>query len=99
MALEGKKRIFTMDRIVHQKLGMLSKQVDRTMSEIVSDGVELLNRLLFLHKLDCDLQYDHRFDSEIYDAVLEFYSGYIDEKEFKERLKEIAKKAKENRND
>jgi len=98
MSLPCEKRIFIMDRISHQLLGVLSKQVEKTMSEVVVDSVELLSRLMFCHKCDLGLQFDHRFDPEIYQCINDYYF-YVDdpkmENEFREKLEKIKKKAEE----
>jgi hypothetical protein len=97
MALKGKKRIFTTDEITHKTLGILAKHVNLTMSEVIMDSVNLLSRLMFCHKVDCGLQFDNRFDEEIYQLILQRYYFPDDDtvaKEFRERLKEIKEKAK-----
>lgn len=100
MALKGKRYIFTMGDLHHKLLGILAKQVEKSMSEILTDGVGLLSRLLFCHKCDLDLQFDPRFDPEIYEAILSRYYNDDDknaEKDFREKLKQIKRKTEERK--
>jgi hypothetical protein len=96
LALKGKKRIFRTDEIFHKTLEILAKQVNLTMSEVIIDAVGLLSRLMFCHKCDAGVQFDNRYDEEIYRFILERYHYPDDEKvtkEFKERLNEIKEKS------
>jgi hypothetical protein len=95
-ALRGKKRIFTMDEVSHKTLAVLSKQVGLTMSQVTVDAVGLLSRLMFFYKCDAGVQFDNRFDEEIYHLILQRYHFPDDlkvKKEFDDRLKEIKEKA------
>jgi hypothetical protein len=95
-ALRGKKRIFKTDEITHKTLGIMSKQVGKTMSEVIMDAISLLSRLMFCHKCDAGVQFDNRFDEEIYQFILQRYYYPDDDKvtvEFKARLREIKEKA------
>lgn len=100
MNLKRRKRIFLLDDVTHKLLKILSAQVDRDMSSILADGAGLLSRLLFCHKCDLDLQFDPRFDAEIYQAILERYHYADDknaEKEFREKLIQIKRKTEEGK--
>ena len=96
MARKGKKRIFTTDEITQKSLEGLAKQMNLTVTDIILDAVDLLNRLMFVHKFDAGVQFDNRFDKEIYQLVLARYYFPDDDKvakEFKHRLTEIKKRA------
>jgi len=96
MARKGKKRIFTTDEITQKSLVALAKQMNLTVTDIILDAVDLLNRLMFVHKFDAGVQFDNRFDKEIYQLIMARYYFPDDDrvtKEFKHRLKEIKKRA------
>jgi hypothetical protein len=96
MARKGKKRIFTTDEITQKSLVGLAKQMNLTVTDILLDAGDLLNRLMFVHKCDAGVQFDNRFDKEIYQLILaRYYFPNEDRltKAFKHRLKEIKKRA------
>jgi len=96
MALRGKKRIFTSDEITQKSLMTLAKQVNLTIADVLLDAVDLLSRLMLVHKCEAGIQCDNRFDKEIYQLILARYYFPDDDKvtkEFKYRLKEIKKRA------
>jgi len=94
--LKGKKRIFTTDEITQKNLEALAKQVNLTVTDVLLDAVDLLSRLMFVHKCDAGVQFDNRFDKEIYQLILARYYFPDDQKvakEFEMRLQKVKEKA------